>query len=244
MPVVFDIHGYLQPGFMQAAWSGMSAHGARHGFAVITPETHVMPPKWDIGEGGQDVAYLSALLTHVEKALCVDKRRVYITGLSMGAFTTSSLACQMADRFAAAAPVAAPPTVWRMLIQADLSHLTRPPRELVGAGEALNPEVINKVRDAWGNTIRDGYGQTEMTCCVGNSPGQPVRIGAMGRPMPGYAVVLCNSDEDPAREERHARVVLPARVVPGRPGGGELRLEERPARRLVAQQRVGAVEFC
>lgn len=106
MPVVFDIHGYLQPGFMQAAWSGMSAHGARHGFAVITPETHVMPPKWDIGEGGQDVAYLSALLTHVEKALCVDKRRVYITGLSMGAFTTSSLACQMADRFAAAAPVA------------------------------------------------------------------------------------------------------------------------------------------
>ncbi len=91
----------------------------------------------------------------------------------------------------------APPTVWRMLIQADLSHLTRPPRELVGAGEALNPEVINKVRDAWGNTIRDGYGQTEMTCCVGNSPGQPVRIGAMGRPMPGYAVVLC----DPASGE-------------------------------------------
>ena len=84
----------------------------------------------------------------------------------------------------------APPTVWRMLIQADLSHLSRPPRELVGAGEALNPEVINKVRAAWQNTIRDGYGQTEMTCCVGNSPGQPVRIGAMGRPMPGYAVVL------------------------------------------------------
>lgn len=84
----------------------------------------------------------------------------------------------------------APPTVWRMLIQADLSHLTRPPRELVGAGEALNPEVINKVRAAWHNTIRDGYGQTEMTCCVGNSPGEPVRLGAMGRPMPGYAVVL------------------------------------------------------
>ena len=84
----------------------------------------------------------------------------------------------------------APPTVWRMLIQADLSHLTKPPRELVGAGEALNPEVINKVRAAWGNTIRDGYGQTEMTCAVGNSPGQPVKIGAMGRPLPGYRVVL------------------------------------------------------
>lgn len=90
----------------------------------------------------------------------------------------------------------APPTVWRMLIQADLSHLSAPPRELVGAGEALNPEVINKVRDAWHNTIRDGYGQTEMTCCVGNSPGQEVRIGAMGRPMPGYALVLLDPQTD------------------------------------------------
>lgn len=91
----------------------------------------------------------------------------------------------------------APPTVWRMLIQADLTQLSRPPRELVGAGEALNPEVINKVRDAWGPTIRDGYGQTEMTCSIGNGPGQPVRPGAMGRPTPGYAVTLL----DPATEE-------------------------------------------
>ncbi|MFJ4254265.1 AMP-binding protein [Microbacterium sp. NPDC090003] len=84
----------------------------------------------------------------------------------------------------------APPTVWRMLIQADLARLTHPPRELVGAGEPLNPEVIDRVRDAWGGTIRDGFGQTEMTCCVGNSPGQPVKVGSMGRPLPGYPVVL------------------------------------------------------
>ncbi|MGM7670339.1 AMP-binding protein [Microbacterium sp. A93] len=84
----------------------------------------------------------------------------------------------------------APPTVWRMLIQADLSRLTHPPRELVGAGEPLNPEVISRVRDAWGGTIRDGFGQTEMTCCVGNSPGQIVKDGSMGRALPGYPVVL------------------------------------------------------
>ena len=71
----------------------------------------------------------------------------------------------------------APPTVWRMLIQADLARLTRPPRELVGAGEPLNPEVIDRVRDAWGGTIRDGFGQTEMTACIGNSPGQAVKVG-------------------------------------------------------------------
>nr|WP_246878431.1 AMP-binding protein [Microbacterium sp. BLY] len=84
----------------------------------------------------------------------------------------------------------APPTVWRMLIQADLSRLAHPPRELVGAGEPLNPEVIDRVREAWGGTIRDGFGQTEMTACIGNSPGQPVKVGSMGRPLPGYPVVL------------------------------------------------------
>ncbi|WP_259614137.1 AMP-binding protein [Microbacterium paraoxydans] len=91
----------------------------------------------------------------------------------------------------------APPTVWRMLIQADLSRLTHPPRELVGAGEPLNPEVIDRVRDAWGGTIRDGFGQTEMTACIGNSPGQTVKVGSMGRPLPGYPVVLL----DPATGE-------------------------------------------
>lgn len=84
----------------------------------------------------------------------------------------------------------APPTVWRMLIQADLGRLAHPPRELVGAGEPLNPEVITRVREAWGGTIRDGFGQTEMTACVGNSPGQVVKDGSMGRPLPGYPVVL------------------------------------------------------
>lgn len=84
----------------------------------------------------------------------------------------------------------APPTVWRMLILADLGRLTHPPRELVGAGEPLNPEVIARVRAAWGTTIRDGFGQTEMTCAIGNSPGQVVKDGSMGRPLPGYPVVL------------------------------------------------------
>ncbi|MFJ6824077.1 AMP-binding protein [Streptomyces niveus] len=84
----------------------------------------------------------------------------------------------------------APPTVWRMLIQADLTQLRRRPREVVAAGEPLNPEVIETVRREWGATIRDGFGQTETAVQVANSPGQLLKAGSMGRPTPGYVVEL------------------------------------------------------
>jgi acetyl-CoA synthetase len=85
----------------------------------------------------------------------------------------------------------APPTVWRLLIQSDLAAArVSTLRECVAAGEPLNPEVIEQVHRAWDITVRDGYGQTETTAQVGNSPGQPVKPGSMGRPLPGYTVVL------------------------------------------------------
>ncbi|WP_330178771.1 AMP-binding protein [Nocardia sp. NBC_01503] len=84
----------------------------------------------------------------------------------------------------------APPTVWRMLIQADLGERPAGLREILGAGEPLNPDVIAQVEKAWGLTIRDGFGQTETTLQVGNTPGQPVKPGSMGRPAPGVPVIL------------------------------------------------------
>ncbi|TDO44343.1 acetyl-CoA synthetase [Kribbella sp. VKM Ac-2527] len=84
----------------------------------------------------------------------------------------------------------APPTVWRMLIQADLTAVDVQIRECISAGEPLNPEVIEQVLNAWGVTIRDGYGQTETTAQIGNPPGQPVKLGSMGRPLPGYSIAL------------------------------------------------------
>jgi acetyl-CoA synthetase len=91
----------------------------------------------------------------------------------------------------------APPTVWRMLIQSDLASWKVPLRECVAAGEPLNPEVIEQVRAAWGITVRDGYGQTETTAQIGNPPGQVLKVGSMGRPLPGYTIVLV----DPVTEE-------------------------------------------
>jgi len=96
----------------------------------------------------------------------------------------------------------APPTVWRMLIQEDLAAWRDKLalREVIGAGEPLNPEVIERVKSAWGLTLRDGYGQTETTAVVGNAPGQRVKAGSMGRPLPGYHVVLLDPDGHEADE--------------------------------------------
>jgi acetyl-CoA synthetase len=108
----------------------------------------------------------------------------------------------------------APPTVWRMLIQADLTVLKNPPTKVVSAGEPLNAEVIDQVQRAWGQTIRDGFGQTETTVQIANTPGQPIKIGAMGRPLPGYDVVLV----DPATGEESDDGELCLRLDP-RPVG-------------------------
>lgn len=111
----------------------------------------------------------------------------------------------------------APPTVWRLLIQADLSALQNPPRKVVSAGEPLNAEVIEQVKRAWGQTIRDGFGQTESTVQIANTPGQPVKIGAMGKPLPGYEAVLV----DPATgaEGEAGELCLRLDSVYGRPIG-------------------------
>jgi acetyl-CoA synthetase len=93
-------------------------------------------------------------------------------------------------RHAEVTSLCAPPTVWRMLIQADLGGQPAALREAVGAGEPLNPEVIAHVQKRWGLTIRDGFGQTETTALIGNTPHAPVKSGSMGRPLPGVAVEI------------------------------------------------------
>src|SRR3954451_10462324 len=90
----------------------------------------------------------------------------------------------------------APPTVWRMLITESLSDWKVRLRELASAGEPLNPEVIEQVRAAWELTIRDGYGQTETSAQVGNTPGTTVKPGSMGKPLPGLPVVLVDPSTD------------------------------------------------
>ncbi|MDE2093746.1 MAG: AMP-binding protein [Burkholderiales bacterium] len=107
----------------------------------------------------------------------------------------------------------APPTVWRMLIQEDLTAYRGrlKLRELIGAGEPLNPEIIERVRAAWGIELRDGYGQTETTAQIGNPPGQALKPGSMGRPLPGYRIALLDVD---GREADEGEVCIDLRARP------------------------------
>jgi acetyl-CoA synthetase len=105
----------------------------------------------------------------------------------------------------------APPTVWRQLIQLPLEDWKVSLRELNSAGEPLNPEVIDRVRRAWGLSLRDSYGQTETTMMVGNAVGQRIVPGSMGRPLPGYRVVLLDAD---GLEADEGEIALPLNSRP------------------------------
>jgi polyhydroxybutyrate depolymerase len=107
MPVVFDLHGYIEPASFQDLGTQLSAFGDSHGFVTITPQlTESGVARWDVSAHSPDIAWLGKLLTHVESTRCVDQRRVFVTGLSMGAFTSSAVACELSSRVAAVAPVA------------------------------------------------------------------------------------------------------------------------------------------
>jgi acetyl-CoA synthetase len=70
--------------------------------------------------------------------------------------------------------------------------------------------VIERVRAAWGLVIRDGYGQTETTCVIGNSPLQPVKFGSMGKPMPGYRIALIDPEGHEGSEGEIALKLKPS----------------------------------
>jgi acetyl-CoA synthetase len=118
----------------------------------------------------------------------------------------------------------APPTVWRMLIQSSMGERPEGMRELLSAGEPLNPEVISQVQRAWGLVIRDGYGQTETTAIIGNGPGSALKAGSMGLPLPGVNVRLIDPLTGEDTEEGEVCLdlaVRPLNLMTGYYGDGE-----------------------
>jgi polyhydroxybutyrate depolymerase len=106
LPLVVDIHGYSEGAEIHSKLSALGPYGDEHGFITLTPQGTGDPVRWDTGLDSPDVHFVEDLLDEAERTLCVDTSRVYVTGLSNGAFMTSTLACVLADRVAAVAPVA------------------------------------------------------------------------------------------------------------------------------------------
>ncbi|WP_035589187.1 acyl-CoA synthetase [Hippea jasoniae] len=112
----------------------------------------------------------------------------------------------------------APPTVYRMLIQEDLSKYDFSSlRHCTSAGEPINPEVIKAWKNATGTLIYDGYGQTESVLLVANYPCMPIKYGSMGKPVPGFDVRIVDDDGNdmPTGEPGHIAV----RIKPEHPIG-------------------------
>ncbi|HVC59732.1 MAG TPA: AMP-binding protein [Acetobacteraceae bacterium] len=96
--------------------------------------------------------------------------------------------------------ICAPPTVWRMFVQEDMTQYRTALREVCSAGEPCNPEIIEHVRKVWGKTVREGYGQTETTLQIGCFPGQTVKPGSMGLEAPGYRIRLLDAEDNAVEE--------------------------------------------
>ncbi len=107
------------------------------------------------------------------------------------------------------------PTIYRMLVLEDLaSYRPRALRHCVGAGEPLNPEVIEVWKRATGLTIRDGYGQTETVILCGSFPGIEPRFGSMGKPAPGITLAIVDDKGKELPPDTEGNIAVKVRPEP------------------------------
>lgn len=111
----------------------------------------------------------------------------------------------------------APPTVYRMLIQMDLSKYRLNLRHCSSAGEPMNPEVIQAWKRATGCDIHDIYGQSETVCVLANYSFMPIKYGSVGKPTPGHDVRIVDDEgkESPSGEEGNIAIRLEGERSPG-----------------------------
>jgi polyhydroxybutyrate depolymerase len=108
-PLVIDLHGYSEGNAVHTAMSNLAALAETKGFVLATPLGTGAIPYWNAvpnPELPNDVQLVSDVIDDMARRLCVDLNRVFVTGLSNGAFMTSLVACRLADKVAAVAPVA------------------------------------------------------------------------------------------------------------------------------------------
>lgn len=102
MPVVVSLHNTGATAAQQDEASGLRTSADAHGFVLVTPQGLGDPPTWDAGEASTDVAFVEAVLDQAGRTFCLDPDRVFAVGSGDGSVMAARLACDAADRIAAA----------------------------------------------------------------------------------------------------------------------------------------------
>lgn len=111
----------------------------------------------------------------------------------------------------------APLSVWKLFLIEDLSNYHFSIKQLVSAGEPLNPEIIKKVKEKLNLNLREGYGQTESSAMIGNFIGEPSKEGSMGKCAPGYEIVPLDDLLDPVQPGQDGQLAV--KIYPTKPLG-------------------------
>lgn len=104
VPLVLNFHGLATTAQNQKGYTGMASAGNARGWIVVHPNG--TNRSWDYLPNSQDVRFVDALIDQLSEELCIDEKRIYLTGLSNGGFFSYQFACDRGDKVAAIAPVA------------------------------------------------------------------------------------------------------------------------------------------
>ena len=144
-PLVLNLHGRSGSGEFQERYSGFIPVAEREGFVLISPEGTGAMRAWSAGATGpstiDDVAFLTALIDKASADLCLDSSRIYVAGMSNGAFMASLAACRIVQISAVAMVAGADlPTQCAHAAAALAVH---------GTEDKLVPYLGGKIRGSW-----------------------------------------------------------------------------------------------
>jgi polyhydroxybutyrate depolymerase len=200
LPLVVDIHGLGEGADIHAEMTQLGPLGQEEGFVTVFPHGTGQLPSWNVNpdlQANPDLAFVAAVLDRVEAERCIDTSRVYATGLSNGAMMTSAVACTMADRFAAVAPIAG-------ILLPELCQPARPVPILTVHGTADPLLLFNGGIDSAALSAALSGGSDEAP----TTTAQPVDLDGEGYPATVRGWATLNGCEDTAEDERVSDEVL------------------------------------
>lgn len=200
--------------------SGTSSNPKMVAHTFTYPLGHIVTAKYwqNVVDGGR---HLTVAETGWAKALWGKIYGQWLAGSAvftydMNTFIPGKLLEKMADY--KITTFCAPPTVYRYLLQHDLSKYDLSSLTYcVTAGEALNIDIYNRWLEKTGHRLHEGYGQTEVTLSEGNYPWMDPRPGSMGKPSPGYRIEIVRPDGTPCNDEEVGEIII--KIDGGKPFG-------------------------